>query len=537
MFKRFDKSYFLDYEQVVIAIDKLKNFIIYKTELFNTGNKYIMTRITNVYNEKELKTIPKNYTVVDESYLTKTADEMLGIATESYDNFLNISVISNIFSEYVTYISENSITDTFRNFDSYRLLMLGVLKPQNINSIWIDSLLSLQQLFNYKSFRKGMIISFCYGLVTNTNFVYEILRFLNKYPYVILDRLRALDFFELSLLRNLNIVNLELRLNNNDNENDDEDDEDNIDMEYENTKLYQLKNIKNINKLKTLDISGTNKFDVCPEDFKFVEELKIEKLELNFCSLTKILKHVKLPNTLKSLKLYSTFGNGMGMPENKLSGLSFCKNLINLEELEFNNIINDDVYLNDIMYLSKLKKLHIRDSFFSDIKVFQYLTELEELTLHSYEGDSSVLGKLKKLKNLNISHLRSYEFLKELNGLETLSISRITYEELNLNYIKNVKNLSIYFLDNVNIVDNLDFLIPLENSLTELFLHGCKLLNIDAIGKLTKLTSLSLHTQYAESLDFTPLKNLNNLKHLNSSRNIDRIYFPKNLVSLNHEDI
>lgn len=206
----------------------------------------------------------------------------------------------------------------------------------------------------------------------------------------------------------------------------------------------------------------------------------------------------------------------------------------NLKEIEmYHMTLNADDF-KDIYKLTKLKKLKIRSSLFTNYeKLFKYTPELEELKLI---GTSSIniddFSKLKNLKVINFSASESFIVIRYLNPdlIQKISKNCKKLEKINLNFCKNIdpeslkiifqdcniKSLRLQYYDKLNkemikTIGNLDQLEVLDIS------HCSNIKNVEKITKCYRLKRLyAFGLQYVDKEFFTNtgtyLANLVNLK-------------------------
>lgn len=152
--------------------------------------------------------------------------------------------------------------------------------------------------------------------------------------------------------------------------------------------------------------------------------------------------------------------------------------LTNLKELYL-----DSVPFNDLLILKNLKKLktlsietlriktkykHTYNYFASpvlDITAMKYLTNIENIILYEVKiSDFDSMNNLKKLKSLEMSEFDDNDVDLDLSKLNNpyLSALTITYKNIRLEDLKNLKGLEYLVLSFVNI-DDISYLLHLKN--------------------------------------------------------------------------
>ena len=153
-------------------------------------------------------------------------------------------------------------------------------------------------------------------------------------------------------------------------------------------------------------------------------------------------------------------------------------NLTHLKRLYVSSNINGNIPYEEINKLINLESLEIGDynnrSF--DISLFSNLTELKELRIQTWEFDTSKLDYFShytKLERLSLPQLRCQDlsFLLSLEHLNELSISIDNSNQLDIDTISNLNNLTILRIANFST-------------------------DIAWIGELTNLRELELNSYY-----------------------------------------
>ncbi len=172
------------------------------------------------------------------------------------------------------------------------------------------------------------------------------------------------------------------------------------------------------------------------------------------------------------------------------------------------------------------------------------LSKVTKITLNEKDGFSSFDTDLGKLPNLNIIYI-GYTGWESLDGIESVSssLTTLTLSETLITDIEPVGSLtnlkSISFNEQTNttnnaIKNNLNFLKPLEDlpltSFTSMF-SPFNDNHLKSLSKIEKLTNLSI--QSSEVTDFTIINQMTNLKSINfNGGRLSSIEGASNLVNL-----
>ena len=222
---------------------------------------------------------------------------------------------------------------------------------------------------------------------------------------------------------------------------------------------------------------------------------KLEKLVLKWnCNIrnqNELLTALSRLSELKELDLSHT--------NLVLENLDFLMPLKNLQRLHLDSTV---VYrINGIESLGNLKILTLGGKCFSndlDYEETKILTDLNLIT---------VLKSLDRLRITGVSHADDYSFLKSLETLTFLYLTKSPVSNLDaLHYCKNLKELTLVDnkkLKNLDSISNLKHITDLKLSSNE------KLLDFSFLEKMTALKTINISDQ---SIDLSVLSGLENLK-------------------------
>lgn len=177
--------------------------------------------------------------------------------------------------------------------------------------------------------------------------------------------------------------------------------------------------------------------------------------------------------------LWTDFPSGELDPS-RISGLkdlriSWNKKIINiekcfnLEELSLSNYKPKTKNLDQITYLKNLNELTIVQSNIQSLEGIEGLNSLTTLNLYylknlvSLEAICELQSTLEKIEIQNCPNIKSYEALKNLTQLSSLSIDRSS-EISNLKFVKQLINLSYIYIGDTDVEDgNLSYLERIKN--------------------------------------------------------------------------
>jgi Leucine-rich repeat (LRR) protein len=197
-----------------------------------------------------------------------------------------------------------------------------------------------------------------------------------------------------------------------------------------------------------------------------------------------------------------------------LSGIEGATNLVLLDLAE--NAISD---LTPLQGLTSLQYLNLDANAIASIAALTNLANLTSLSLaHNYLLDYSPLSRLGQLSSLSLHDgaLTNLNFLSNLFGLKELNVYHNGFTDLSpLTSLTNLTSLDLRW----NNLTNPGVLFSLTNfsHLSQLFLAGTGLSNIDFVRPLTQVTSLNLGENNITNL--SPLSELKNLEYLTLSWN------------------
>ncbi|MDI6679854.1 NEAT domain-containing protein [Bacillus wiedmannii] len=196
-----------------------------------------------------------------------------------------------------------------------------------------------------------------------------------------------------------------------------------------------------------------------------------------------------------------------------VSGLEYMTNL--------ENLMLEEVKLENIQFISKLRKLKSVDITYSELQDIGPLAELEAIeSLNLRNNKISDLSPLSQMKKINILDLSS-NCIKEikplftLTSLRTLNVANNQISNDNLAGIEQLKNIKKLSLRN-NGLTNIEHVTSMKK-LIELDLAKNELENIEPLSRLSTVQSLNLEENYIS--DITPLSQLTGLYDLKLGSN------------------
>ncbi|KAG4108365.1 L domain-like protein [Neocallimastix lanati (nom. inval.)] len=229
--------------------------------------------------------------------------------------------------------------------------------------------------------------------------------------------------------------------------------------------------------------------------------------------------------------------------------------LKNLEKLSLLYIKLSQSNIDEITSLKNLKELNLElYSDINDLKFdsFDQLDKLTKLTIsnptsRSYTSlftlNKNILNHFKYVKELYISGLeikqQVFNDISNMVTLENLSIGIDSSLTIDLTKMDKLKDLSLFPYSEHNISENISFKLPknIESLAIDINLSND---NVNEIGKLTKLETLTININ---SVSIDPFENLNNLKVLNIGKyngyekDKFKLKFPKGLKELYIDEI
>ncbi|MGG0074706.1 NEAT domain-containing protein [Bacillus wiedmannii] len=196
-----------------------------------------------------------------------------------------------------------------------------------------------------------------------------------------------------------------------------------------------------------------------------------------------------------------------------VSGLEYMTNL--------ENLTLEEVKLENIQFISKLRKLKSVDITYSELQDIGPLAELEaieSLILRNNKiSDLSPLSQMKKINILDLSSncIKEIKPLFTLTSLRTLDVANNQISNDNLAGIEQLKNIKKLSLRN-NGLTNIEHVTSMKK-LIELDLAKNELENIEPLSRLSTVQSLNLEENYIS--DITPLSHLTGLYNLKLGSN------------------
>lgn len=183
-----------------------------------------------------------------------------------------------------------------------------------------------------------------------------------------------------------------------------------------------------------------------------------------------------------------------------------------IKKIVYNKLKKDENSILKIQELDSIKSITLNNLNKNGQKInynfldFEYLQNLESLTLNSFQINNEIitlLNTLKHLKTLILNHC-SFETDKTvLNNLEYLAITHCTNLNLSIfNRLYNIKILQIINADEININEIL-FAKNLEN----LFIHNSNIKNCSRIKDFLHLKQLKIDGSFIDSPNFVELLN------------------------------
>lgn len=220
-----------------------------------------------------------------------------------------------------------------------------------------------------------------------------------------------------------------------------------------------------------------------------------------------------------------------------ISSLSQSKNLTGLDLSKCRQLQSIRTVLRQ---LPALKTLKLRNA---QVVQLDEIPSLEYLDISYYGGIALSLGRLPKLKTLNISHAQHLRALPNLSGLTELSVLDLSvcHELMNISELVSVPQLSRLEMQETPLLVDMSALANLNNLLyldlssrPHLLVH--EKLDLELLTGMKQLQTLSLAFLKAVD-DVTPLVNLQQLTTLNLSycslKDISSLSNLSLLVSLN----
>lgn len=309
----------------------------------------------------------------------------------------------------------------------------------------------------------------------------------------------------------------------------------------DNWKISDISILKNLKKLKSLDLSYNKQI----KDYsilKGMSNLQCLYLRYNKISDISILEGMNSlqflylsDNDISDISVLKAMNNlqYLYLDDNKISDISVLKGMNKLQSLSLNdNNISDISILEGI---NSLQSLSLNDNKVLDISILKHLNQLQYLDLSSNReiSDISSLEKLKSLKHLNLYYNKAnISSLKNLTQLEFLSLGENKISDISdLKYLENLRSLILRF-NEVSDISSLKFIENLEY----LDLASNKISDIQILSELKNLQSLYLGNN-REIRDFSILGELKNLQYLHLKNNVRDISFLNLLKQLHTLDL
>ncbi|MGG0155436.1 leucine-rich repeat domain-containing protein, partial [Bacillus mycoides] len=198
---------------------------------------------------------------------------------------------------------------------------------------------------------------------------------------------------------------------------------------------------------------------------------------------------------------------------NDVSGLEYMTNL--------ENLMLEEVKLDNIHFISKLRKLKSVSITYGELEDIGPLAELEQmefLTLRNNKiSDVSPLNQMKKIKmlDLNSNYIKDIKPLFTVKSLRNLTVANNQISNAGLEGVHQLKNLKTFEISN-NGLSNIEHINGM-NKLIELGLSKNELVDLRPLSKLPGLQKLNLEENYIS--DITPLSQLTGLYDLKLGSN------------------
>jgi Leucine-rich repeat (LRR) protein len=303
-------------------------------------------------------------------------------------------------------------------------------------------------------------------------------------------------------------------------------------LELQSHYIENLDPLFGLNKIKELNLND-NSFNTSEKLAGLNELNQLTKLHLNN-------NYIYNLDTLKENTNLTYFS----LSTNEIAELKFLKQFPNLDTLKLNN--NQIKSLASIPKLKNLQSLSLDGNPLNDISNLSKLKNLKELSLNQIANNIGKFPQLNKLEKLSLSGSKDvlnagFSYINECQKLTYLDVSNNELRNLNvlINAEKNTSKaskLKTIQLNN-NLLNNL-YGIEYFAKMEYLNASGNSLYNLNGIEKLTHLKQLNLSynkitdIQFLINLavlqdlnlaenqnikDFSPLRNLKDLKKLNLS--------------------
>ncbi|MEG3691791.1 COR domain-containing protein [Vibrio coralliirubri] len=220
---------------------------------------------------------------------------------------------------------------------------------------------------------------------------------------------------------------------------------------------------------------------------KEAKENGYEELDLSELKISAVPEEISiLAKSLKKLSLARC---------RRLQSLTNLRTLINLEELNL-SYVSEVISFQVLRYLSKLNKLSIQgNEHTSIIGDVNSCLNLETLKI-SFEGNLKSLNEISNLTNLTTLKLEDCYQLEKISGIDNFKL---------------LEKLKISSCDKILDLAGIEFLSNLKNiSFTT---NNSRTTNIDSIGELNNLVSLTIIGHNTKDLDF--IKNISSLEIVN----------------------
>ncbi len=196
-----------------------------------------------------------------------------------------------------------------------------------------------------------------------------------------------------------------------------------------------------------------------------------------------------------------------------VSGLEYMTNL--------ENLTLEEVKLENIQFISKLRKLKSLSITYGELEDIGSLAELEHiefLTLRNNKiSDLSPLSQMKKIKMLDVNsnYIKDIKPLFTVTSLRDLTMANNQISNAGLEGIHQLKDLKILEISN-NGLSNVEHINGM-NKLIELGLSKNELVDLNPLSQLSGLQKLDLEENYIS--DITPLSQLTGLYDLKLGSN------------------
>lgn len=316
-------------------------------------------------------------------------------------------------------------------------------------------------------------------------------------------------------------------------------------INLENTDIYDLSPLTNLDELEILTCSGQHIKTIYPiRNLNKINELYIDDTDIEDISELRYANNIRILNAentpISDISVFSLFGNLSSLSLSNTDVKDFSV-LADCQNLQYLDVANDSIYdINFVSTLTNLYHLDISGTFVTDLQPLENLENLQYLNIDNTDVTTlSPISNLVKMNELwfNNTLVKNLDDLNAMTGISKIYCDNTSIDEKKAQEFINTHPLALVIYESEALNEwwkNLDF--PWRKILSE----QCGVSIEPTTEELHKIISMKRLEVNVPMQSVTPVSRLTNLEYLDLSKtkvdNINALHTLLQLKKLNIEN-